>query len=151
MDCKNSILEVQIVHECLHLSSLYVLVGIHNNYDIIPFVWSDCIRSARSSSSNFLGSLSGGMCNLCCSYVVVHPPDEDRHGMYTDIKVVWILFSSSQRIYAHRSSFLESMPDSLDLEDSIVLVIIAVPPGFLGDVMSCSLLLKPNTDLIPWL
>jgi len=32
-----------------------------------------------------------------------------------------------------------------------VLVIIAVPPGCLGEVMSCSLLLKPNTDLIPWL
>ena len=35
-------------------------------------------------------SLSRGMCLLCCSYVVVHPPDEDRHGLYTDMKLVWI-------------------------------------------------------------
>ena len=30
-------------------------------------------------------------------------------------------------------------------------VIIAVPPGCLGEVISCSLLLKPKIDLIPWL
>ena len=32
-----------------------------------------------------------------------------------------------------------------------MLVIIDVPPGCFGEVMSCSLLLEPNTDLIPWL
>jgi len=73
--------------------------------------------------------------------VVVHPPDEDRHGLYTDMKVVWVLFSSPQRIHAHRPSFLGSVPDYLNLEDSLVLVIIDVPPGCLGEVISCSLLL----------
>ena len=65
-----------------------------------PFVWRDWMSSVRSSSSNLLGSLSGGMCLLCCSYVVVHPPDEDRHGLYTDMKVVWI-YSRPRSVSMH--------------------------------------------------
>ena len=91
-----------------------------------------------------------GMCRLYCSYVEVQSPEDDRQGLYTDMNVVWTLLLSLHRIQAHRPSFLESLPDSFNLENSIVLVMIDIPPGCLAEVMSCSLILKLNTDLIPW-
>ena len=46
-----------------------------------PLAWKDIGRSVRSSINNFRGSLSVGMWRLCCSYVVVQPPVDNRRGL----------------------------------------------------------------------
>ena len=53
----------------------------------------------------------------------------DTHGLYTDMNVVWSLFSSPQRVHAHLPRFLGSIPEFLHRDDSRSLNIIAVPPG----------------------
>ncbi len=69
------------------------------------------------------------MLRKCWSYVVVPTLEEKVHGLYTDMKVVWSLFSSPQRVHAHLPRFLGSVPVSLHRDDSRSLNIIAVPSG----------------------